>query len=252
MCMAALLLLTSGIGATMSTFDDLTLPSSESYWNGSDLSGGFVSGSAFFTNSYSGGFWNSFAYSNKTDIGTVGFAAQYTAITGGGVAGSSNYAISYYDSWAAAPQIQTGASVISGGYFSNNAYAYHSMANGDDFAKIFGGASGDDPDWFLLTIFGLDAGLQRTGGTVDFYLADFRFADNAQDYIVSDWSWVDLSSLGVVAGLEFEMTSSDVGQWGMNTPAYFALDDLTYNPVPEPAGMLLVFVVGALLRKRNK
>lgn len=250
MCMAVVLLLTSGIGATVSPFDDLTL-TPESYWNGSDGSGGFVSGNAFFSNSYSGGFWSSFAYSNRTDIGTVGFDAQYTSITGGGVAGSSNYAISYYDSWAAAPRIQLGASVISGGYFSNNAYGYHSMADGDAFAKKFGGAGGNDPDWFLLTIYGLDANLQHTGDSVDFYLADFRFGDNAQDYIVSNWSWVDLSSLGVVSGLEFEMTSSDVGQWGMNTPAYFALDNLTFNPVPEPA-MMLLFIVGALIRKRNR
>jgi hypothetical protein len=36
-------------------------------------------------------------------------------------------------------------------------YAALSMRDGDGFAKQFGGASGDDPDYFLLTITGRDA-----------------------------------------------------------------------------------------------
>jgi hypothetical protein len=63
--------------------------------------------------------------------------------------------------------------------------------------------------------------------TVEFYLADFRFTDNSKDYIIKEWKWVDLTSLGNVDSLVFAMSSSDVGQYGMNTPAYFCIDDLT-------------------------
>src|SRR5207249_4062813 len=109
---------------------------------------------------------------------------------------------------------------------ANTTYAALSMLNGDSFAKKFGGASGNDPDYFLLTITGLDS-QQHSTGSVDFYLADYRFANNAQDYIVSDWTTVDLSSLGLdTQTLSFGLTSSDVGDYGMNTPAYFALDNL--------------------------
>ncbi|MFP5471550.1 MAG: DUF4465 domain-containing protein, partial [Bacteroidia bacterium] len=66
-------------------------------------------------------------------------------------------------------------------------------------------------------------------GTVEFYLADYRFSDNSQDYIVDDWTLVDLSSLGNVSKLKFMLNSSDVGAWGMNTPAFFVLDELTYS-----------------------
>jgi len=120
--------------------------------------------------------------------------------------------------------------------------------------KKFGGATGDDPDWFLLTITGKDSSDAVTG-TVDFYLADYRFDDNSLDYIVDEWTWVDLTSLGGATKLEFDLDSSDVGTWGMNTPAYFAMDDL--HSVPEPSTLAIFMggglVVGAIsfLRRRR-
>lgn len=42
------LLMPAILQAQISTFDDLTLDSTNAYWNGSDLSGGFQSGSALF------------------------------------------------------------------------------------------------------------------------------------------------------------------------------------------------------------
>ena len=118
------------------------------------------------------------------------------------------------------------AQTVSAVRITNTNYAYYSMLNGDGFAKKFGGDSGDDEDWFLLTITGKDAGGNDTG-TVEFYLADFRFVDNADDYIINDWTLVELSSLGEVKSLEFGLSSSDGGQgMGMNTPAYFAIDSV--------------------------
>ena len=114
------------------------------------------------------------------------------------------------------------------------------MRDGDSFAKQFGGESGNDEDYFKLTI----TGITETGYTdnsVEFYLADFRFADNDQDYIVDDWTWVDLSSLGNVIGLEFMIESSDVGAYGINTPGYFAMDNLNaVSAVPVPAAVWLL------------
>ena len=45
--------------------------------------------------------------------------------------------------------------------------------------------------------------------------------------------------------LTFTLESSDNGPFGMNTPAYFALDNLTVVPVPEP-GALALFGGGLL------
>ncbi len=248
--------------ADVSTFEDLTL-ASESYWNGSDLSGGFTSGDAWFNNNYSTTYnsWDGFAYSNKTDTTSTGTAGQYTAMASpaGGVGGSDNYAVSYVNSWAATlPTISFGAvtgddydTTISGAYFTNNAYAYWSMTDGDDYAKKFGGTTGDDADWFKLNV----KGITETGyttETVDFYLADYRFIDNSEDYIIDDWTWVDLTSLGDVVGLEFSLSSSDVGEWGMNTPAYFAMDNLNAVPIPGAVWLLGSGLLGIVGIRRKK
>jgi hypothetical protein len=221
------ILLTAGIAnATTATFDDLALPA-ESYWNGSDGSGGFTSGGVHFSNNYDAEWasWDGFSYSNLTDTTMQGIAAQYNAIAGSGQGGSATYAIGYVG-WALPPTVTLSSpGVVDGLYVTNCNYAYYSMLNGDAFAKKFGGAGGSDPDFFLLTITGKDADGNATG-TVDFYLADYRFEDNGEDYIVDTWRYVDLTTLGEVESLEFALSSSDFGDWGMNTPGYFAIDSV--------------------------
>ncbi len=122
-------------------------------------------------------------------------------------------------------------------FVTNSTYAALSMENGDAYAKKFGGADGTDPDWFLLTIKGYDKGAYTD--STNFYLADFRSENPADDYILKSWAWVDLQGLGAVDSLTFELHSSDVGAYGMNTPAYFCLDNLNdiTNGIPSfPAG----------------
>jgi hypothetical protein len=67
----------------------------------------------------------------------------------------------------------------------------------------------------------------RTADSVDFYLADYRFTDNTKDYILKTWEWVDCGKLGLVDSIYFNLTSSDVGAFGINTPTYFCLDNFT-------------------------
>jgi hypothetical protein len=214
-------------------FEDLDLAPG-SYWNGSDGSGGFTSGGAYFSNNYDADWdsWDGFAYSNATDTTTEGLGAQYNAITGSGQGGSANYAIGYIG-WTSRPIVTLSTpGVVDGLYATNCSYAYYAMLKGSPFSKKFGGPSGDDPDFLLLTMTGKDAGGAVTG-TVDFYLADYRSDDGAQDYIVNTWQYVDLSSLGIVESLEFTMSSSDTGDWGMNTPGYFAIDTIVGQAAAE-------------------
>ena len=222
--------------AEIATFDDLIL-SPESYWNGADGSGGFVSGGMHFSNIYDNDWasWEGFSFSNLTDTTSMGFAAQYNAITGTGQGGSANYAVVYVG-WTSPPTVTLEApGVIGGLYVTNSNYGYYSMLLGDVFSKKFGGQTGDDPDWFLLTITGKDADGAVTGA-VDFYLADYRFTDNSEDYIVDTWQYIDLSSLGAVASLEFALSSSDVGDWGINTPASLVIDTIVCQWLDEPVG----------------
>ena len=215
-------------GASM---DDNHLLAQEEYYNGADMAGGFVSGSLHFSVNYSEeyGSWDGFAASRMTDTVTPGWGNQYSAITGGGVDDDA-YAVAFVGDFAVGPGIVTLMDApegrrVSGMYITNDTYTYYSMRDGDDYAKKFGGDDGTDPDWLLLDIIGIGPDGTETG-RVAFYLADFRAENSADDYIVDDWTWVDLDSLGDISALSFTLSSSDNGDWGMNTPAYFALDNV--------------------------
>jgi Ca2+-binding RTX toxin-like protein len=209
-------------------FEDLSL-APKSFNNGSDGSGGFTSQSTFFNNLYNPTFqsWSGWSYSNTTDTTTPGFINQYSAFPGSGFGGSSNYGVAFnFNPGDAVIDLPDGYSLDSV-RITNTTYSALSIFNGDQFAKKFGGVTGNDPDFLLLKINGLDAS-NNLVNTVDFYLADYRFSDNSKDYVVNDWESIDLSSLQGAEKLSFTLVSSDNDPiFGLNTPAYFALDDLT-------------------------
>jgi hypothetical protein len=65
---------------------------------------------------------------------------------------------------------------------------------------------------------------------MEVYLADYRFSDNSQDYILDTWLNVDLTNFSFpVRQIAFRLESSDNGAWGMNTPSYFALDNVDFH-----------------------
>ena len=235
-CLVSILLTAGSVNAATATFDDMALQP-ESFWNGSDGSGGFTSGGAHFGNNYNADWasWDGFSYSNLIDTAAEGFTAQYNAIAGSGQGGSENYAVSYIGFTTPPTMTLAESGFVRGLYVTNSNYAYYSMLYGDDFAKKFGGESGDDLDWLMLTITGRDAD-GNAAGTVDFYLADYRFEDHGEDYIVNTWRYVDLTSLDSIVSLEFALSSSDVGDWGMNTPGNFAIDTIVYEPASSFAG----------------
>ena len=187
-------------------FEELELDQG-GYWNGSDGSGEFKSGNAVFPNKYDNDWhsWSGFAYTNHTDAVTPGYENMYSSIAGSGAEGSEKYAVYNYfygmgdTVWLDVPSKITGISV------SNSTYAYMAMLHGNVFAKKFGGASGSDPDWFKVTITGITPD-GKISESRDILLADFRFDDNNRDYILDEWKEIDLSSLGYVKGLAFEIS----------------------------------------------
>lgn len=217
-----------------SGFEDLSLPI-DTFWNGSNGSGHFVSNTVRYTNSYDtawGGSWSGISYSTMRDTSTAGFGNQYSCIAGKGAGSSSTYAVVYPNSKNLV--YFTSPSFYSGIWVNNSTYAYLSMKNGDSFAKKFGdstNASGlidgtNGKDWFLLTIYG-----SNPNDSVEFYLADFRGPDST-DYIIKDWTYISFPGFSGVNSdsLRFKLTSSDNGTWGMNTPNYFCMDSLKFRP----------------------
>ena len=166
--------------------------------------------------------WWNFGYANRTESMYESLDDQWNNVVGGGYNNSANYGVAYVNTGYFGPcyitvQNHDGGVVVPGFYVTNSSYAYNSMTGGDSFAKKFGKG-----DWFKLTVTGYDAAGEVTG-TKDFYLADLR--DPSKAYIINDWRYVDLSGLGKVSKLGFELSSTDNGDYGMNTPAYFCFDN---------------------------
>ncbi len=217
-------------------FSDHPLPPN-SFDNGSSGSGGFTSNGAFLNNSYDSTFsaWSGWSLSNVNNKTTAGFTNQYAAITGTSPTGSGTYAIANtFSPNDAFINLPTGYSASSFDV-TNTTYAYLSMKTGDQFAKKF-----TTGDFFLLTVTGY-SGLGATGtalASIPIYLANYT---SDEDNPLNVWRNVGLTSLAGAKSLGFSLTSSDNGQFGMNTPAYFAMDELVLTPtaVPEPSSLAL-------------
>lgn len=250
----ALFLPTATQAQTSVDFQDLPLPGSNSAYYGQDHAGGFTNRGTFFNNQFTdfgGGFfaWDGFAYSNVVNTTTPGYTNQFAAYHLPDGDGSNKYGVVFsynyegpniVDSFARVtlPTVARPLSV----QLTNTTYTALSMLNGDDFSKKFGGTTGNDPDFLRLLIQGRDVTNSVTG-SVEFYLADYRFTENSLDYVLSQWTTVDLSTLPMTTrSLTFQLTSSDVGELGINTPAYFAMDNLIVSAVPEPATWFLLGV----------
>lgn len=175
---------------------------------------------------FTSGNFNFETYTNVSDWGTYyyGFVASaqqdnnfesyldaYKSACGGAKKGNA-FAVWYSSYYGGDAITLKTAAVVPGCYLTNNAYAANSMKNGDAYAKKFGA-----DDWFKLTISGYKG--ETATGTVDFYLAK-------DGKIVETWEYCDLSSLGEVDKLTFALSSTDNGDYGMNTPAYFCIDEL--------------------------
>jgi hypothetical protein len=228
---------------------------------GTTNSDGFSSGGMYFSNSFTQGngfnFWSGFAYSNVVNSVSSGFTNQYASVAGGGADGSggfsagTNYGLLFGGGYLNLPVGRQ----LSSMEITNTTYAHNSMRDGDGFAKKFGGASGADPDFLRLNIVGFDeeAGAGSAIGNLQVALADYTFADSAMDYILNSWTSVDLSSLSAARSLTFSFESSDVGAFGINTPTYFAVDNIALTAVPEPASaMPILLALCATLARRRK
>jgi len=240
-CLLAVVSVMGGAQAAISNFDGLTFDGEADYWNDAGGAGGFSDGDASYETYNDGaGYWDGFAYSKRTETTSTGLAGQFSAIAGGAHSGS-NYGIGYVGFYGRTPTITlTSATQISSIFVTNTNYAYDAMLSGDTFSKKF-----ETGDWFKLFITGKDASGASTG-TVEFLLADGT-------NIVDEWTEVDLSSLRTVTSMEFVLDSSDHyidgagNDWGMNTPAYFAIDTI----VPEPTTLALLCIGALMIRRKN-
>ena len=144
--------------------------------------------------------------------------------TGTGHNGSNNFAVHYgyidgsaYNKTEVLPAFSFTDGVervVDHMYITNTTYALNCYIDGNGLtAKI-----GDD-DWVKVVAIGYDANGEKTGET-GIYLC------NGPDNIVMDWTKWDLSVLGKVHKVAFNVTGSSDNGYGFSQPAYFAYDDV--------------------------
>ena len=231
--------------AATATFENLYLDS-ESFWAGPDTKGtlgeawgmpqyigSFVSGSYEFNNenipAYSS--WSGFAYSNRTSTSFVQTTPdQYNSAVGHGYDNSANYVVGYLTGKITVLNAPIEGDSIRGLYVTNEAWALECIKNGSGMARKF-----TDGDYLKLTFTGTKA--DGTTASVDYYLADYRQTKAADHYYLDTWQWVDLRPLGKVKSVEFSLSGSDSGAYGLNTSAYFCLDNFNGERIVEDAPM---------------
>lgn len=222
-------------------FEDVDLGSGTSVYNRTYSKNG-----ATFSNVYTQypeydyEYWDGFAYSCKgnnvlTDIATGQFDVYNAggAITTSAGHNSNKFAVAYVGSYNGSyPTITFDEPVyVSSFYVNNTAYAVTSMMNGDSFAKKF-----VQGDWFKLTVMGYATTTATTPAyTKEIYLADYRDTDSTKWTMIKNWTLCDFSEIdSAIQKLEFTVSSSDNDPiYGINTPAYFAIDDLTFEKADE-------------------
>lgn len=160
---------------------------------------------------------------------------QYRSAAGGAYEGQ-NFAVAYYSapsSWFAGytcPITFTNSDepqTITGFYITNSVYTLDAILNGDYANPVF-----SEGDYLSLTVKGYN-GSTPTGQVV-FYLADYRSENAAEHFALTTWKWLDLSSLGAVTRIEFEMFTTKSDAYGFTTPTYFCLDNFGAS-APSPA-----------------
>lgn len=110
----------------------------------------------------------------------------------------------------------------------NTTYAYLVMKDGNSFTQ---GSLQKQNGWFKVVFVALDATGKSTGRKVEYYLANFDSSKNTEsgltNKIRTGWNQVNLSDLGdSVCTVAINFEGSDSSTYGLNTPAYVAIDDI--------------------------
>lgn len=104
---------------------------------------------------------------------------------------------------------------------TNNSYSWWIMKIGDSSPIAHQFVLPDS--WFIARFSGYNE-VGALVGTVDLHLADFTLGNSS--YLLSKWATADLSTLGKISKLGINFLSSDVGENGINTPAYICIDNI--------------------------
>ncbi|MBR3827439.1 MAG: DUF4465 domain-containing protein [Alistipes sp.] len=177
----------------------------------------------FYNEEYS--YWGGFAHSKCFDMEDGTPNNQYGVYNTKAASGNS-FLVYYYDSYNEPCDIlchYRGDYQFTTVRLNLTTYTYKSITDEDvnTFARAF--TDGD----YLKVIFTALLGDGSEGESVDCYVVDYR---DGKRFVATNWDAFDISALrGELTGLRVRIETTDVGEYGANTPLYICMDDLTYT-----------------------
>ena len=214
--------------------DDVQYGGSLLYANGGEYSW-YDEGNTELRHSFVTPYWtgghaiSNYATDNYATLpeGYYGWYELQLSVLDGGCNGSRNFAVhngyaDFYNSQIYDASLQTlefadGVErVVESMWITNTCYVLNSLSYGDGF-----NSPATEESFVKIVAYGYNTLGEEVG------IAEFTLCDGI-DNIVSEWTKWDLSSLGKVAKIafNFEASSDQIGDYGMNCPAYFAYDDV--------------------------
>jgi hypothetical protein len=176
----------------------------------------------FYNEEYA--YWGGFAQSKVKDADPAHglFANQYAVYNDAAASGDS-FLIYYYDSYNDPCDIRLKQDVyLSDIKLNLTTYTYASITNEaiNDFARVF-----EDGDYLKVVFTGMKG--NEVTGVDEFYVVDFR---DGKREMATDWTEYAFVTLGTdYTRVRVTIETTDMGEWGANTPLYIAMDDLTYS-----------------------
>jgi hypothetical protein len=177
-------------------------------------------------NSYGGLSWEGFTLSKVSqDTANV-----FGCVANGGLAGvGTPYVIGYYSDWILETKgFSSNIILFDQAYYPEYVYICQNSNTMEAITKgMFNARAFTENDTLALIISTLNSNLEEIE-SITYFLAVDGMKNNG-------WVKVPLTALNQAMGLSFRMTTTDMGEYGANTPLYFALDGLTVNTEPITA-----------------
>lgn len=198
------------------------------------------------SDSFSGAAWNGFTVCKTGDVYDYGKPGESTGwvqnqwgnIAGGGIKVDATgnivktafgtpavdkdqpYLLGYYGYYGSGEQTNqilfndNNAYEVVGVFVTNASWPFYGCIHGDGFARAF-----DEGDSFKLVAHGVaEDGTEKTAEITLISYTDGML------HAIRNWKYWDLSSLGKVKSVYFNLTSTDASAYGSNTAVYFCLD----------------------------
>ena len=209
-------------------FQNVSIP--DVGYNNVASGGSFQEGIVSFKNYQPEGYWYGFAYSQMHDLATFDYSSNEFSAYVLNDRPENKFMVGFVSTWdAESIEISFSQPVKDLSFDVANSTLAALAMKGEDpsgFARKF-----ENGDEFLLLIQLYDANDNPlfVDENNQPKLEEIPLAQGTS--ILNSWMNIQISGNGQISKIEFSLSSTDSGEWGMNTPAYFCIDNIKARTV---------------------